>query len=146
MKREINERFSEENDLGKQRNELLNLLSKAMGKMQNRMKQSGNEGKILREVLSEKHEQVNEGMGKLQNETKQLSDEINNTRDGPKEEYKRINEDIGKLQNGTKQLVNKIKNIQNGLQKKMNECKILAVLYKTPKISLKIWKKELWRL
>ena len=71
--------------------------------------------KILREVLSEKHEQVSEGMGKLQNETKQLSDEINNTRDGLKEEHKRINEDMGKLENRTKQLVNKIKNIQNGL-------------------------------
>ena len=38
LKREVNKRFDEENDLDKRRNELLDCLNEGMGKLQNGMK------------------------------------------------------------------------------------------------------------
>lgn len=92
MKREVNKGFDEEKDFGKQIHELVDFLSEAMWKLQNRTNEK------FKEALTDKQEQISEGMGKLKNKTKQLGNEIKNTRDIFKEEYKRVNDDMAKLQ------------------------------------------------
>ena len=51
LKREVNKRFEEEEDLGKRRNELLDFLNEGMGKLQNGTKQLVNEIKNVRDGL-----------------------------------------------------------------------------------------------
>ena len=58
LKKEVNERFNEQKDLGKRRNELLDFLNEGMGKLQNRNKQLISEIKNVRDGLKEEHERV----------------------------------------------------------------------------------------
>ena len=58
LKREVNKRFEEEEDIGECRNELLDFLNEGMVKLQNRTKQLGNEIKNVRDGLKEEHGRV----------------------------------------------------------------------------------------
>ena len=58
LKREVNKRFEEEEDIGECRNELLDFLNEGMVKLQNRTKQLGNEIKKVWDGLKEEHGRV----------------------------------------------------------------------------------------
>ena len=162
LKREVNERFNEEKDVSKSRNELLDFLNKGMAKLQNGTKQLVNEIKNVRDGLKATSNATQSTKDLLRNSDKRITETSDKVQALEKEISKCLSvkaeafnggsfvkeEDLVELRNGmfnvygkgiqqvqarSKQVDNEIKNVREGLKKQQE--KVESVLKST--ISIK---------